>query len=570
MEKYTSELANGDEAGSGLPEQSNWRILGKTGPPAFRPTEPLAGNETALAHTSSGASQDEPSPHLLASGDSRQEMGGVTTELASEATSDDVLPQAPPAALDAQAVGAGEAPKKLDRRITIGRAIGTALLTGTALLAEETPIGLEHMPTSVMAHSIGHGQHSPDPKVAATYQKLGGLDVGNTGLQQAHEYSLWFGNEWPHEARNSAYFAGILLAAVHKQDLRQFLIGVDASGRYGNTRDGKLPAVTPYFAPLGLGHFDRINPREKGVWTDDNGWRGLNAMKAWKLGQMPANLSFDQQVAWLANGYQLPGIENETGNAENLQEAKDAFAFAVSQWDDENGGIRWIAKEGDTRRPENTKHVLVSNAPIATLGVQLYKETGDEQYLQWAERIHGWVQNTLYDKATGLYNDSISEDGAIDRSKYTYNQIAMAKLKAELHSVKPEQYSLVDAVNIIDTSYDYFGGSQYGYAESAEFNAKLFAGVLYLLSQLAQETSLDKPDEAPGGARTPDELVTYMLARTQNALDKSLAQTAKKRPANIPNIILYDAGEAQTRALQREAKLAQQGKLPLAAFTIYQ
>ena len=101
------------------------------------------------------------------------------------------------------------------------------------------------------------------------------------------------------------------------------------------------------------------------------------------------------------------------GNSEYLESAKELAEFCYSGWVDSSGGIKW-KMDGDSC---NT----CSNGPAAVFSCMLYEETGDQYYLDWAEKIYSWTYEKLCD-SDGTYFDSIKiKNGSVDESKYSYN-----------------------------------------------------------------------------------------------------------------------------------------------------
>lgn len=142
-----------------------------------------------------------------------------------------------------------------------------------------------------------------------------------------------------------------------------------------------------------------------------------------------------------------------TGAPALLGRAEQVFRLALDNWTP-SGGIYWEATGTN-----NQAKAVVSNAPAAILGIELFRETGDHHYLAWSERIVDWIDTHLADPATGLYNDNIDDHGGrnrIGRAKYTYTQGAMVGLLALLSTVDPTRYPLVAAVDLADRSMAYF------------------------------------------------------------------------------------------------------------------
>lgn len=141
------------------------------------------------------------------------------------------------------------------------------------------------------------------------------------------------------------------------------------------------------------------------------------------------------------------------GGSALLGRAEQVFRLALDNWTP-NGGIYWEATGAN-----NHAKTVVSNAPAAILGIELFMYTGGHHYLQWSEKIVDWIETHLRDPETGLYNDSIDDHGGsirIGRTKYTYTQGAMVGVLGLLSTVDPTRYPLSDAVDLAERSMAYF------------------------------------------------------------------------------------------------------------------
>lgn len=96
-------------------------------------------------------------------------------------------------------------------------------------------------------------------------------------------------------------------------------------------------------------------------------------------------------------------------------------------WDRRHGGIRWRRGDTYTNAP--------ANGPTAILAVRRYRATGDPTDLAWAERITGWLADTLIDPATGVVADGIRPGADLNRARYSYNQGTVAAAFHELAEV---------------------------------------------------------------------------------------------------------------------------------------
>lgn len=137
-----------------------------------------------------------------------------------------------------------------------------------------------------------------------------------------------------------------------------------------------------------------------------------------------------------------------------LTRAEAVFHLAVANWAGPGGGVYWEATGANNR-----SRAVVSNAPAAILGVELFRQTGDPRYLGWSKRIVGWLERTLRDPASGLYDDNVTDHGGradLAPAKFTYTQGVMVGALGMLSTVDPARYPRSDAVELADRSMAYF------------------------------------------------------------------------------------------------------------------
>jgi hypothetical protein len=143
-----------------------------------------------------------------------------------------------------------------------------------------------------------------------------------------------------------------------------------------------------------------------------------------------------------------------------FDDAARIFRYVTTGWDTRRGGVYWT--EG-RNRDRNT----VSTAPNGQLAMHLHAQTGHDEYRQWAQRMHDWVDATLRDPSDGLYWDHIDDAGVIEKTKWSYNQGCMAGLKAALGDD-------VGARNILNATLPRVAG------QPLAFNAIFFRNALAL------------------------------------------------------------------------------------------
>jgi len=148
-----------------------------------------------------------------------------------------------------------------------------------------------------------------------------------------------------------------------------------------------------------------------------------------------------------------------------LRRAQDVFRLATANWDPKAGGIYW---EDHTSSARDDQKSVVSNAPAALLGVDLYRLTGRRSYLEWSERIVGWLETNLVDPRSGLYDDGLTDHaGRVVRRQatYTYDQGIVIGVLAALAQVDPQRYPLAGPVDLAHRAMDYFGSRRHAYGQ---------------------------------------------------------------------------------------------------------
>jgi hypothetical protein len=215
---------------------------------------------------------------------------------------------------------------------------------------------------------------------------------------------------------------------------------------------------------------------------DDNYWSGSVAYMAAAYDQGPrafhirSDLPLVDDSLWM--GMSLMQQYARAPDRTLLDRAEAVFRLAVGSWDQHNGGIYW-----QETGVGNSTRAVVSNAPAAILGIEIFQQVHDPWYLHWSEKIVDWLTSTLRDPATGLFNDHIgggSSPVAIGTTKYTYTQGVMVCALAMLSEVDASQYPLNDAVELAEEAMAYFP-SHHAYGQPG-FDVIWAESVLWLSS----------------------------------------------------------------------------------------
>jgi hypothetical protein len=274
---------------------------------------------------------------------------------------------------------------------------------------------------------------------------------------------------WPF---SQAFAATISLAHVPRvpasvgRELKARLVGLDAyldrdnsgapEGVYTSTLAAFDGTVAPPAGPGGTKYYD------------DNDWIGIELLRAYRLTHDPAVLAGAEAV----------------------------MAFEMAGWDANPehvcpGGIPF------SNSAENTDRNTVTTAPAAELGAQLYRVTGQGQYLQFAVKAYEWVRRCLL-APSGLYSDHISPKGIIEPMLWSYNQGTMIGAGTLLYQATGNGGYLYDARQTARAALAYFTPERLG-SEIPFFPSVYFRNVLYL----------DSVTHDPPGRRLAQAYVDY-------------------------------------------------------------
>jgi hypothetical protein len=176
-------------------------------------------------------------------------------------------------------------------------------------------------------------------------------------------------------------------------------------------------------------------------------------------------------------GIELARIYEQSHNPGALGYAEGIMAFEMAGFSTDPslacpGGIPF------SNGSENTDRNTVTTAPAAELAVQLYRITGNLQYLQFAEQAYNWVRTCLL-QPNSLYADHIRQHGVVDPTLWSYNQGTMIGAGALLYQATGNSGYLFQARQTAQAAIAYFTPQRLG-AENPFFPSVYFRGVLYL------------------------------------------------------------------------------------------
>jgi hypothetical protein len=189
----------------------------------------------------------------------------------------------------------------------------------------------------------------------------------------------------------------------------------------------------------------------------------------------PGGNKYYDDNAWI--GIELTRMYEQTHNAALLGSAEGIMAFEIAGWDTQPG----LACPGGipfSNSVENTERNAATNAPTAELGAQLYRLTGNVQYLQFAAMAYEWVRTCLT-QPNGLYADHIKNHGVIDPTEWSYNQGTMIGAGTLLYQATHNSAYLFQARQTAKAAIAYYTPERLG-QENPFFASVYFRNMLYL------------------------------------------------------------------------------------------
>lgn len=145
-------------------------------------------------------------------------------------------------------------------------------------------------------------------------------------------------------------------------------------------------------------------------------------------------------------------------------------------WNDNiGGGIAWRKSQLDYK---NTP----ANAPAAILAARLYRINGNAEDFEWAKKIYEFQKKNLVDNKTGQVWDGMNREGngKIDKNwNFTYCHGVYLGAGVELYKITGDETYLEDAKKTAKYSLDKFFDEKKGsFTEDGEGDGGLFKGIL--------------------------------------------------------------------------------------------
>lgn len=182
----------------------------------------------------------------------------------------------------------------------------------------------------------------------------------------------------------------------------------------------------------------------------------------------------------LLNAYQV------TQDQSYLQKAEDIVTFSLTgESKDCGGGLFWDEQYRTVSSSDNCEKAVCSSAFSTMYLLKLYQITRDTAYLNFAQRLYGWLNNYMQDPSDKLFWNGIRvRDQYIDKTKWVYNSGAMISNNVLLYEITQDNAYLSRAKAIAAAAYQAFTYTYKGIVffpnHDSWFNLCLFRGYLDL------------------------------------------------------------------------------------------
>jgi Glycosyl hydrolase family 76 len=189
----------------------------------------------------------------------------------------------------------------------------------------------------------------------------------------------------------------------------------------------------------------------------------------------PGGAKYYDDNEWV--GIELARTYELTHNAVALEHAQQIMALVMAGWQTDPG----LACPGGipfSNAASNTDRNTVTDAPAAELGIQLYRLTGNAQYLQFAQMAYEWVRQCLL-QPNNLYADHIRPHGVVDQTLWSYNQGTMIGAGVLLYQATGNSAYLYQARQTAQAALSYFTPGRLA-TEIPFFISVYFRNLLYL------------------------------------------------------------------------------------------
>jgi predicted alpha-1,6-mannanase (GH76 family) len=158
------------------------------------------------------------------------------------------------------------------------------------------------------------------------------------------------------------------------------------------------------------------------------------------------------------------------------------------------GGITWKTDVEKTKNACSNGPAAIIAARIYGMYDQIQNpgEKAKQEYLDEAVEIYAWLKENLYDSAAGKVYDNMNGQGQIDRAIYTYNQGTFIGAAHELYKITGEKQYLEDAIHASNYVIDHMSDNDGVLANATAGDGGLFNGIFFrYFVKLVNDPDLD-------------------------------------------------------------------------------
>ena len=269
--------------------------------------------------------------------------------------------------------------------------------------------------------------------------------IKGTGLYKGEPYSfLWPFSQALAATVSLAYLPGQSKSLAHELHVRMY--GLERYFEPPHASSASEPSATPPLPSFAGSVVPPIGPGGTSYY-DDNEWVGIELARIYELNH----------------------------EAFALQQAKQMMAFVMNGWQTTGPNGKPLACPGGvpfSNSTANNSRNTVTDGPGAELALQLYKITGEGQYLQFAQAAYAWVRQCLLN-SEGLYADHIQNSGEVEPMVWSYNQGSMIGAGAMLYQATGNAAYLYEARQTANAAQAHFS------LEKLELENPFFVSVYY-------------------------------------------------------------------------------------------
>lgn len=158
------------------------------------------------------------------------------------------------------------------------------------------------------------------------------------------------------------------------------------------------------------------------------------------------------------------------------------------------GGITWKTDVAKSKNACSNGPAAIIAARIYNCynkaGVNSGKEK--EEYLTQAKKIYAWLRKNLFNPQTGGVYDNMQKDGKIGRAIFTYNQGTFIGAAHELYKITGDKQYLEDAIKASNYVIDHMSENKGVLSNSTDGDGGLFNGIFFrYFVKLINEPNLD-------------------------------------------------------------------------------